>query len=71
MPLEYSWHWHTTKNQKNYDSDICSALKDGKYETRELSCGSTSRARQEILESDNLLHKQCFVDSLFKKDNWF
>ena len=24
MPLEYSWQWHTTKNQKNYDSDICS-----------------------------------------------
>ena len=24
MPLEYSCQWHMTKNQKNYDSDICS-----------------------------------------------
>ena len=24
MPLEYSFQWHTTKNQKTYNSDICS-----------------------------------------------
>ena len=35
----------------------------GKYETRGLSCGSTSSICQEILKSDNLLHKRGFADS--------
>ena len=39
------------------------ALRYGKDETRGLSCGSTSRIWQDILKSDNLLHKQGFVDS--------
>ena len=39
------------------------ALKYGKYETRWLSCGSTSSICQEVLKSGNLLHKQGFVET--------
>ena len=38
MPLEYSWQWHTTKNQKNYDSDICSVLKNQFEFTQIIHC---------------------------------
>ena len=38
-------------------------LRYGKYEKRGLSFGSTSSICQGILKSDNLLHKQGFVDS--------
>ena len=37
------------------------ALRHGKNGSRELSCGSTSSICQNILKSDNLLHKGGFV----------
>ena len=40
------------------------ALRCGKYETRGLNCGSTLSICQDVLKSDNLLHKLGFVDSL-------
>ena len=39
------------------------ALRYGKDESRELSCGSTSSICQGILKSHNLLHKQGFVET--------
>ena len=36
------------------------------YETRGLCCGCTSSICQEVIKSDNLLHKQGFVDSLLQ-----
>ena len=44
---------HTVPNWK--------ALRYGKDESRGISCGSTSSICQDILKSDNLLHKQGFV----------
>ena len=38
------------------------AVKNGKYEKRGLSGGSTPSFCQDFLKSDNLLHKQGFVD---------
>ena len=42
------------------------AFRHGKYETKGLSCGITSSICQDVLKSDNLLHKQGFVDSQMK-----
>ena len=42
------------------------ALRFGIYEIRGLSCGSTSSICQDFLKSDNLLHKQDFVDFLLQ-----
>ena len=42
---------------KGHTASHLKALRYGKYETRGLSCGSTSSICQEILKSDNLLHK--------------
>ena len=42
------------------------ALRYGKDGLRGLSCGITSSICQDILKSDNLLHKQGFVDSQMK-----
>ena len=42
------------------------SLKYGIYERRGLSCGSTSSICQDFLKSDNLLHKQGFVDFLLQ-----
>ena len=39
------------------------ALRYGKYETRDLRCGSTSRICQDVLKIDNLLHKQGLVET--------
>ena len=38
------------------------AVKNGKYEKRGLSGGSTPSFCQDFLKSNNLLHKQGFVD---------
>ena len=37
----------------------------GKYDSRVFSCGSTSSICQDVLKSDNLLHKRGSVDSQF------
>ena len=37
------------------------AFRHGKYETKGLSCSITSSICQDVLKSDNLLHKQGFV----------
>ena len=42
------------------------ALRYGIFERRGLSCGSTSSNSQGVIKSDNLLHKQDFVDSEMK-----
>ena len=39
-------------------------LRYGKYESRGLSCGWTYSICQDVMKSDNLLHKWGFVDSL-------
>ena len=39
------------------------ALRCGKYETRGLSCGSTSNICQDVLKSNNSLHKTGIVNS--------
>ena len=36
-------------------------LRYGKDDLRGLSCGSTSSICEDVLKSDNLLHKQAFV----------
>ena len=51
MPLEVLGH--TVPHWK--------ALRYGKDGSREISCGSTSSICQDILKSDNLLHKRGFV----------
>ena len=38
----------------------------GKDESRGLSCGCTSSIFQDVMKSDNLLHKRGFVDSLLQ-----
>ena len=40
------------------------ALRHGKDGSRGLSCDRTSSICQDILKSDNLLHKPGFVDSI-------
>ena len=47
------------------------ALRYGKFESRELGCGSTSSICQDALKSDNLLHKWGFVDSQMKTTEVF
>ena len=39
------------------------ALRYCKYETRGFSCGSFCTICQDVMNSDNLLREQCFVDS--------
>ena len=39
-------------------------LRYDKDESRGLSCGYTSSICQDVMKSDNLLHKRRFVDSL-------
>ena len=41
-------------------------LRYGKDESRGLSCGCTSSICQDVMKSDNLLHKWGFVDSLLQ-----
>ena len=47
--------WHAVANIK--------ALRYGKDELREPSCGITLNIHQDFLKNYNLLHKQDFVDS--------
>ena len=52
------------KGYQKYDNSKLKGLKYGKDKSRGLSCGCTFSICQDIMKSDNLLHKQGFVDSL-------
>ena len=52
-----------TLEPQGYTVTHLKALRDGKYDTRGLSFGSTSSIYQDLLKSDILQDKRGFVDS--------
>ena len=55
-----------TLEVQGYTVPHLKGLRYGKDETRELGYGHTSRIRQDVMKSDNLLHKQDFKDFLLQ-----
>ena len=49
---------------KGHTVPYLKGLIHGKDESRELRCGCTTRIYQDVMKSDNLLHKWGFGDSL-------
>ena len=58
-------HISNTSQGKGYTVFHWKALNCNEYEPRGLSCGSTLNIHQDVLKSENLLHKQGFVDFQF------